>query len=162
MLIAASSPAGADINTQASDSASALYEACKNEHESVVEFLLSQGADANKANKDGMLPLHIASRKGNYRSAPGRPAAAAPPTPGGPKCPAHRTRQAQVREEGTCGGSEENGGNSAVSELAPMPAANRTITTMQTCVTDHHLLVLTDLVILMAPLLATFLTKLLR
>lgn len=35
----------------------------------MVEFLLSQGADANKANKDSMLPLHIASRKGNYRSA---------------------------------------------------------------------------------------------
>ncbi|XP_040497426.1 ankyrin repeat and SOCS box protein 2 isoform X3 [Ursus maritimus] len=58
---------GADINTQASDNASALYEACKNEHEDVVEFLLSQGADANKANKDGLLPLHIASKKGNYR-----------------------------------------------------------------------------------------------
>lgn len=57
---------GADINTQASDSASALYEACKNGHEKVVEFLLSQGADANKANKDGLLPLHIASKKGNY------------------------------------------------------------------------------------------------
>lgn len=65
----ASSSPGADINTQASDSASALYEACKNEHEPVVEFLLSQGADANKANKDGMLPLHVASKKGNYRSA---------------------------------------------------------------------------------------------
>lgn len=34
----------------------------------MVEFLLSQGADANKANKDGMLPLHVASKKGNYRS----------------------------------------------------------------------------------------------
>lgn len=64
----ASPSPGADINTQASDSASALYEACKNEHEDVVEFLLSQGADANKANKDGLLPLHVASKKGNYRS----------------------------------------------------------------------------------------------
>lgn len=36
-----------------------------------MEFLLSQGADANKANKDGLLPLHIASKKGNYRSAQG-------------------------------------------------------------------------------------------
>lgn len=52
------------------------YEACKNGHEEVVEFLLSQGADANKTNKDGMLPLHIASKKGNYRSAQ------APPTGG--------------------------------------------------------------------------------
>lgn len=34
----------------------------------MVEFLLSQGADANKANKDGLLPLHVASKKGNYRS----------------------------------------------------------------------------------------------
>lgn len=72
---------GADINTQASDSASALYEACKNGHEEVVEFLLSQGADANKTNKDGMLPLHIASKKGNYRSAQAPPPdPAAPPT----------------------------------------------------------------------------------
>lgn len=73
---------GAEINTQASDHASALYEACKNEHEKVVEFLLSQGADANKANKDGILPLHIASKKGNYRSAQ------APPPPRG-SSPAH-------------------------------------------------------------------------
>ena len=78
-LITASSCPGADINTQASDSASALYEACKNVHESVVEFLLSQGADANKANKDGMLPLHIASRKGNYRSAQAQPPPPHPP-----------------------------------------------------------------------------------
>lgn len=69
----ASPSPGADINTQASDSASALYEACKNGHEEVVEFLLSQGADANKTNKDGMLPLHIASKKGNYRSAQALP-----------------------------------------------------------------------------------------
>lgn len=74
MLQSASPWPGADINTQASDNASALYEACKNEHEDVVEFLLSQGADANKANKDGMLPLHIASKKGNYRSARALPA----------------------------------------------------------------------------------------
>lgn len=55
---------GADINTQASDNASALYEACKNGHVPIVEFLLSQGADANRANKDGLLPLHIAAKKG--------------------------------------------------------------------------------------------------
>lgn len=50
-----------------------------------MEFLLSQGADANKANKDGMLPLHIASKRGNYRSAqappPGPRPRPAPPTP---------------------------------------------------------------------------------
>ena len=66
-----------------------------------MEFLLSQGADANKANKDGMLPLHIASKKGNYRSAGARPPplGASPPPPrrgsGGRERPAHGTRGAQ-------------------------------------------------------------------
>lgn len=64
MLQRFSSFLGADINTQASDNASALYEACKNGHTHIVEFLLTQGADANKANKDGLLPLHIAAKKG--------------------------------------------------------------------------------------------------
>lgn len=105
----ASSSPGADINTQASDSASALYEACKNEHELVVEFLLSQGADANKANKDGMLPLHVASKKGNYRSAR---ALSPPPDPhwGAPNVPPpapHRRRKAQFREESTFGGKRK-------------------------------------------------------
>lgn len=54
---------GADINTQANDSATALFEACKNGHDDIVEFLLSQGADANKQNKDGFLPIHIAAKK---------------------------------------------------------------------------------------------------
>lgn len=54
---------GADINTQANDNATPLYEACKNGHSHIVDFLLSQGADANKANKDGFLPIHIASKK---------------------------------------------------------------------------------------------------
>lgn len=45
-----------------------------------MEFLLSQGADANRANKDGMLPLHVASKKGNYRSAQALPP---PPSPQG-------------------------------------------------------------------------------
>ncbi|XP_033029292.1 ankyrin repeat and SOCS box protein 2 [Lacerta agilis] len=58
--------AGADINTQASDKASALFEACKNGHDEIVEFLLSQGADANKTNKNGLLPIHVASKRGYY------------------------------------------------------------------------------------------------
>lgn len=100
----ASSSPGADINTQASDSASALYEACKNEHEPVVEFLLSQGADANKANKDGMLPLHVASKKGNYRSArPSPPPDAHWGGGGGSECPTRRRRKARAREERTFG-----------------------------------------------------------
>ncbi|KAH0620404.1 hypothetical protein JD844_020813 [Phrynosoma platyrhinos] len=64
LFVAAES--GADINTQASDKASALFEAAKNGHEKIVEFLLSQGADANKANKNGLLPIHMASKKGYY------------------------------------------------------------------------------------------------
>ncbi|KAM7368458.1 hypothetical protein PAMP_014672 [Pampus punctatissimus] len=54
-----------DINTQASDGATALYEATKNGHEEVVELLLSQKADANKPGKTGLLPLHIAAQRGN-------------------------------------------------------------------------------------------------
>lgn len=64
-----------------------------------MEFLLSQGADANRANKDGMLPLHIASKKGNYRSAQALPP---PPSPHG-EWGGHRIRKAQVREEGASG-----------------------------------------------------------
>lgn len=58
-------PAGADINSQAADGATALYEAAKNGHEAVVELLLSQKADANKAGRTGLLPLHIAAEKGS-------------------------------------------------------------------------------------------------
>lgn len=61
----AASPAGADINSQAADGATALYEATKNGHEAVVELLLSQKADANKPGKTGLLPLHIAAQTGN-------------------------------------------------------------------------------------------------
>lgn len=117
----ASSSPGADINTQASDSASALYEACKNEHEPVVEFLLSQGADANKANKDGMLPLHVASKKGNSRSAR---ALSPPPHPhrGAPNIhPTRRRRRAGVREESTFG--EKKAKDRAVSRLECVPTA---------------------------------------
>lgn len=106
----ASSSPGADINTQASDSASALYEACKNEHELVVEFLLSQGADANKANKDGMLPLHVASKKGNYRSARalsrppdphwGAPNVPPPPPTGGERPSSERRAPLGKKEKG--------------------------------------------------------------
>lgn len=58
-------PPGADINSQAADGATALYEACKNGHVEIVEFLLSQKADANKPGKTGLLPIHIAAQRGN-------------------------------------------------------------------------------------------------
>lgn len=58
-------PAGADINSQATDGATALYEAAKNGHEEIVELLLSQNADANKPGKTGLLPLHIAAQRGS-------------------------------------------------------------------------------------------------
>lgn len=60
-----SSLTGADINSQAADGATALYEAAKNEHQDIVEFLISQKADANKPGKTGLLPLHVASQTGN-------------------------------------------------------------------------------------------------
>lgn len=58
-------PTGADINSQAADGATALYEAAKNEHQGIVEFLISQRADANKPGKTGLLPLHVAAQTGN-------------------------------------------------------------------------------------------------
>ena len=42
----------------------ALYIACKEGHEAVVEMLLDANADINKANKRGQTPLFIASRYG--------------------------------------------------------------------------------------------------
>lgn len=58
-------PAGADINSQATDGATALYEATKNGHEQIVKLLISQNADANKPEKRGLLPLHIAAQRGS-------------------------------------------------------------------------------------------------
>uniref|UniRef100_A0A3B3UGB7 Ankyrin repeat and SOCS box containing 2 n=1 Tax=Poecilia latipinna TaxID=48699 RepID=A0A3B3UGB7_9TELE len=55
----------ADVNTQADDGATALYEAAKMGHQEVVQMLLSQKADANKPGKTGMLPLHIAAQRGS-------------------------------------------------------------------------------------------------
>ncbi|KAG7272603.1 hypothetical protein CRUP_033112, partial [Coryphaenoides rupestris] len=57
--------ASADVDSQAADGATALYEATKNGHHSIVELLLSQKADANKPNKRGLLPLHIAAQRGD-------------------------------------------------------------------------------------------------
>lgn len=59
--------AGADVNGEAKDGATPLYEACRNDHSDIVDFLLSQSADANRAGKDGLLPLHVAARRGNDR-----------------------------------------------------------------------------------------------
>lgn len=61
---------GADINGQAGDGASPLFEACKNGHDSVVQELLSLEADANRATKSGLLPLHVAVQNGHTRSEP--------------------------------------------------------------------------------------------
>lgn len=58
---------GADMNHQASDGATPLYEASKNGHEEVVGLLLSQRADANLATKADLLPLHVAVKKGHIR-----------------------------------------------------------------------------------------------
>lgn len=56
---------GADVNSEAKDGATPLYEACRNDHSDVVGFLLSHSVDANRPGKDGLLPLHIAAKHGN-------------------------------------------------------------------------------------------------
>ncbi|MEQ2183091.1 hypothetical protein GOODEAATRI_029088, partial [Goodea atripinnis] len=45
----------ADVNTQADDGATALYEAAKMGHEDVVQLLLSQKGDPNKPGKTGII-----------------------------------------------------------------------------------------------------------
>ncbi len=59
---------GADINGQARDGASPLFEACKNGHVSAVDMLLSLKADANRSLKSGLLPLHVAVQNNHTRS----------------------------------------------------------------------------------------------
>lgn len=56
---------GAEVNTQANDGASALFEASKNGHSEVVEILLSRKADVNQSNKAGLLPVHVAAKNGH-------------------------------------------------------------------------------------------------
>lgn len=58
---------GGNVNTQANDDATALFEASKNGHAEVVEILLSKRADVNKANKTGLLPIHVAAKNGHDR-----------------------------------------------------------------------------------------------
>lgn len=65
MASAICGPTGADINRQAGDGATALYEACRNGHLDIVELLLSHNADANRPAKAGLLPLHVAAQQGH-------------------------------------------------------------------------------------------------
>lgn len=65
--IMSSTCAGADVNSETKDGATALYEACRNNHSDITECLLSQCADANRPGKDGLLPLHLAAKHGNIR-----------------------------------------------------------------------------------------------
>lgn len=58
---------GGNINTQANDKASALFEASKNGNAEAVEILLSKRADVNIANKTGLLPIHVAAKNGHDR-----------------------------------------------------------------------------------------------
>lgn len=57
---------GADMNFQVSDGATALFEASKNGHGSVVKLLLAHKADANKPTKTKLLPLHAAAQHGHF------------------------------------------------------------------------------------------------
>lgn len=67
LTAAYSIPVGADVNTQACDGVTALYEASKNGHREAVSMLLSKNADANKATTAGLLPLHAAAQHGDHQ-----------------------------------------------------------------------------------------------
>jgi len=54
--------AGADVDEQDSDGRSPLHHASIQNHEEVVDLLLSLGAHAAVADKDGWTPLHFAAR----------------------------------------------------------------------------------------------------
>lgn len=56
---------GADVNFHMSDGATALFEASKNGHSGVVKLLLAHEANANRATKKQLLPLHIAAQHGH-------------------------------------------------------------------------------------------------
>lgn len=67
LTVAYVTPLGADVNTQACDGVTPLYEASKNGHREAVSVLLSKNADANKATTAGLLPLHAAAQHGDHQ-----------------------------------------------------------------------------------------------
>ncbi|XP_069692291.1 ankyrin repeat domain-containing protein 49-like isoform X2 [Periplaneta americana] len=55
------------INVKDKDGYTPLHRACYNDHEEIVDFLLSQGADIAARTEDGWQPLHSACKWNNVR-----------------------------------------------------------------------------------------------
>ncbi|XP_061114572.1 dynein axonemal heavy chain 12-like isoform X2 [Conger conger] len=56
---------GAQVNAQAQDSASVLFEAAGSGNPDIITLLLEYGADANLPNRTGHLPIHRAAHRGH-------------------------------------------------------------------------------------------------
>lgn len=57
--------AGADVQSQAHDDASVLYEASASGDPAVISLLLERGADANVAKNTGHMPIHRVAHRGH-------------------------------------------------------------------------------------------------
>ncbi|KAI4873595.1 hypothetical protein NFI96_030682 [Prochilodus magdalenae] len=62
----ASTPTGADVNAQAPNGDSVLYDAAGSGNPDCIDLLLQNGANPNIANLSSQLPIHRASYEGHY------------------------------------------------------------------------------------------------
>ncbi len=61
-----STPTGGDVNAQAPNGDSVLYDAAGSGNPDCIELLLQHGADPNITNLSLQLPIHCAAYKGHY------------------------------------------------------------------------------------------------
>lgn len=59
-------PLGGDVNAQAPNGDSVLYDAAGSGNPDCIELLLQHGADPNMANLSSRLPIHRAAYEGHY------------------------------------------------------------------------------------------------